>query len=80
MTDRVVVLLLGPPQAPAAPPGCDGALFAAAMAEDVFAVFGELEGIDEAIAFSDPAGAALARVTGLARDGAGAVGGRICAA
>ena len=60
MTDRVVVLLLGPVQAPAAPPGCDGALFAAAMAEDVFAVFGELEGIDEAIAFSDPAGAALA--------------------
>ncbi|MBA2416095.1 MAG: DUF2064 domain-containing protein [Geodermatophilaceae bacterium] len=61
MTDRLVVLLLGASVAQAAPPGCDGVALAAAMAEDVLAVFSELDGIDEAIAFRDPAGAELAR-------------------
>lgn len=61
MTDRVAVLWLGAPTAPAAPPGCDGAALAAAMAEDVLAVFAELDGIDDAIAYRDPAGAELAR-------------------
>jgi len=61
MSERVAVLLLGAAAATAAPPGCDAAAFAAAMAEDVLTVFAELDGIDEAIAYCDPAGAALAR-------------------
>lgn len=61
MTERVVVLMLGAAVSAAAPPGCAGADLAAAMAEDVFAVFSELDGVDEAIAFADPAGAELAR-------------------
>lgn len=61
MTERVAVVLLGAALAAASPPGFDGAALAAAMAEDVLSVLGELDGIDEAIAFLDPAGAALAR-------------------
>lgn len=61
MTERVAVLLLGASLAPAAPPGCDGMALAAAMAEDVLTVFAELDGIDEAIAFQQPANGELAR-------------------
>lgn len=61
MNRRVAILLLtGPPISAAAPPGIDGAAFAAAMAEDVFTVVGELDGVDEGIAYT-PDWAALAQ-------------------
>jgi len=61
VTRRVAVLLLaGPVVSAAAPPGVGGAAFAAAMAEDVFTVFGDLDGVDEAIAHT-PAWTGLAQ-------------------
>lgn len=60
MIRRVVALLLtGARCASATPPGVDGEHFAAALAEDVFTVFGELDDVEEAIAFS-PENAELA--------------------
>ena len=51
--DRAAVLVLdGAARSPAAPPGCDPGRLAVAMAEDVLAVIGDLDGVDEVIACS----------------------------
>lgn len=58
--DRAAVLVLdGAVRSPAAPPGCDPGRLAVAMAEDVLAVIGELDGVDDLIACS-PDSASLA--------------------
>lgn len=60
MSARIAVLLLtGPRRSPAAPPGVDAAALVAALAEDVFTVFAELDDVAEAIAYT-PENAALA--------------------